>query len=229
VAATEEAPIDRLVVQLQRKEFINVVATLNLTRMVGKIEHVNPVSQALLSANVPQSPVHLILKDKTGRVITDQMATILEDTDIPPNEDKTGLVDAMLPFSPEAAEIELVWNNKLLDRYKPGDEAPAARNLRVMPLLPPHDLVIPRGEAPSQPITITWEGNASTQSGVTYTVQLSNDGGQSWQTVALKLTSPTFTLDRSIWGDAKTIMVRVIATNGFTKSMVKSETIQTGP
>ena len=48
-----------------------------------------------------------------------------------------------------------------------------------------------------------------------YTVQVSVDGGATWQTVGYGLTEPQVRIDRTVLGDAETVKVRVTATTGF--------------
>lgn len=49
-----------------------------------------------------------------------------------------------------------------------------------------------------------------------YTVQVSVDGGTTWQTVGFALKEPQVRIDRSVLGDAASVKVRVTATSGFT-------------
>ena len=48
-----------------------------------------------------------------------------------------------------------------------------------------------------------------------YTVQVSVDGGATWQTVGYGLTEPQVRVDRTVLGDAEKVKVRVTATTGF--------------
>jgi hypothetical protein len=50
---------------------------------------------------------------------------------------------------------------------------------------------------------------------ITYNVQVSTDGGNIWQTVAVGRTTPDATIDRSQFQGAAHLLVRVAATNGF--------------
>jgi hypothetical protein len=61
-----------------------------------------------------------------------------------------------------------------------------------------------------------------------YTVQVSVDGGTTWQTVGYALRDPQVHIDRTVLGEATTVKVRVTATSGFTsvsteKTMKASE------
>ena len=58
-----------------------------------------------------------------------------------------------------------------------------------------------------------------------YTVQVSVDGGTTWQTVGYGLTEPQVRIDRTVLGDADTVKVRVTATTGF-KSVSTEKTMK---
>ncbi|MEO5823733.1 MAG: hypothetical protein ABIT71_24775, partial [Vicinamibacteraceae bacterium] len=58
-----------------------------------------------------------------------------------------------------------------------------------------------------------------------YTVQISVDGGATWQTVGYALTEPQVRVDRTVLGDAETVKVRVTATTGF-KSVSTEKTMK---
>ena len=60
-----------------------------------------------------------------------------------------------------------------------------------------------------------------------FAVQVSTDHGRTWQTVGVGLKEPSLTLDRSQFTPGQEIYVRVIATNGFTSSVVTSEVFPT--
>ncbi len=65
------------------------------------------------------------------------------------------------------------------------------------------------------------EGGSATR----YTVQVSVDGGGTWQTVGYALTEPQVRIDRAVLGDAETVKVRVTATTGF-KSVATETTMK---
>jgi len=64
------------------------------------------------------------------------------------------------------------------------------------------------------PIADTSAGAAS-GAATRYNVQVSVDGGATWQTVGYGLTEPQVRVDRTVLGDAETVKVRVTATTGF--------------
>ena len=56
---------------------------------------------------------------------------------------------------------------------------------------------------------------AAAAPGTVYSVQISTDGGQTWETVGFDLHEPQVAIDRSLIGDAKTVKVRITSTDGF--------------
>ena len=66
---------------------------------------------------------------------------------------------------------------------------------------------------------------AGHSAGTRYTVQVSVDGGTTWQTVGYGLTEPQVRIDRTVLGDAETVKVRVTATTGF-KSVSTEKTMK---
>jgi hypothetical protein len=48
-----------------------------------------------------------------------------------------------------------------------------------------------------------------------YSVQVSTDGGTTWQTASFGLTEPQARIDRRLFGDVDSVRVRVVATDGF--------------
>jgi hypothetical protein len=58
----------------------------------------------------------------------------------------------------------------------------------------------------------------------TYTVQASSDGGQTWYTLGVGLTDPSIRIDRHQFEPGREVKLRVLATDGFTQSVVSSQT-----
>ena len=74
----------------------------------------------------------------------------------------------------------------------------------------------PRAVAPRRrPDDAGASAGAAAGADTRYTVQVSVDGGATWQTVGYALTEPQVRIDRTVLGDAETVKVRVTATSGF--------------
>jgi hypothetical protein len=111
-------------------------------------------------------------------------------------------VDAVIPQPAGLRALRLVVGGEIVDTFEPSRVRPAPRALKA---------IVPKGAAAA---TIAWD-EASAAKDLTYAVQTSVDGGQTWQTQAIGLKTRKFKLDREELGKAEAVKVRVIASNGF--------------
>jgi hypothetical protein len=192
---------------------ISTIATINLTKGQGKIEFVHPLQQGEQSRVEPGSRVMLRFNRADGQMLHEYPVGVKIGSCIDPGEDQTGLVDAKLAVESNARVIELVIDDRVVDTFRAGATGPSVHSLRRMGA--------ERGN-----FAVAWEGTVETS--VTYTVQASTDEGRSWFTLAVGLTTPAYTIDRSHLEGARQVQVRVIATNGFTQSIVTDEPYQLG-
>jgi len=181
---------------------VHVVARLNLTKKTGSIDYVTPLPRVAPSVG-PTGRAELVVRDAQKRELLRRPVPVKLDTDIPPGEDQTALVDAAIPFKPNMAQIELVLDGAVVAQYTSDQRPPVpARGLKLT--------VEPKtGER-----TLSWVAPEKAPPNVRYTVQVSQDGKQ-WTTVAVGLTAPALVLPRS---EAAPRMARVIASTGFRSS-----------
>lgn len=203
------APLDRP--EAERKEIlVSVVATANVTRNEGKIRFVNPIPSGRPSGIESRSTVKLRVKSEAAQVLHEYPVLVNIYTELPPEADREGLVDAVIPVSPTTRTIELVIDEKVADAARVGGAPPAVRGVqRVAP-----------GE---KEVGILLALDRRLDEGHTFAVQVSTDQGKTWQTVAVGLREPTFTIDRRQFREGQDLQVRVIATNGLASSVVMSE------
>lgn len=194
-------------------DFVNVVATINVTKNTAKIQFVNRVSRALVPKSVVGNRAQVVFRDKDGKVLAEHSVDVLFDTDIPDEEDQTGLIDATVPFAPGTALVELVSGGKVVDSRRVSRNAPAVRNLRL-PRLANRAALAERN-------VLRWEAADPDDDPLTYSVQLSFDDGRTWQTYAVGLTSPEWEIDPSV-GEQKRVLFRVIANDGFNSTTLRS-------
>jgi hypothetical protein len=192
---------------------IHVVATVNLTKVQGKINFVHPLSQGLVSGIERDSTVILRFKRADEQVLREYPVGVKLRSCIDPGEDRTGLVDATIGVEVEARIVELLVAGQLVDIYRGSERLPAVRALKRMATGPEH-------------LRVAWESDAQPGEHHTYIIQASTDEGRTWQTLAVGLTKPDYTIDRSNFQGARQVQVRVIVTNGFTQSVLTSETFQ---
>jgi hypothetical protein len=73
-------------------------------------------------------------------------------------------------------------------------------------------------------MSFAWDAPAEAEStNIRYNIQSSTDDGHTWQTIAVGLTSPELSIDRSQYPPGAHVTVRVIATDGFTSTITSSE------
>lgn len=207
---------NELEVSMASGDFISVVAEVNLTEKTGKILFVNPIARAL-SPTAGNGPVfQLRLLDAAGQELGSYSSAVKLNTCSDPSEDRTGIVDALIPANSAARQIELLYEGQLLDTFRSGGAAPDVSNLR-------------REESTESSFTFAWDSASTAEddaalSNVTYNVQVSTDEGQTWQTVAIGRTTPDATIDRTQFEPGERVTVRVIATDGFNSTVAQTET-----
>lgn len=207
-----------LEVNMASGDFISVVAEVSLTNRTGKILYVNPVSLALTPAAAGVPGFELRVLDAAGQELGVHEAHVKLNTCNDPTDERTGIVDAVIPAHAGARTVELRYEGQVLDTFSGGGGAPEVSNLRS-------------DAATDSALSFAWDGPAEfgetgedAPSNVTYNVQVSTDDGQTWQTVAVGRTSPDVQIDRTQFAPGSRVTVRVIATDGFTNTVADSET-----
>jgi hypothetical protein len=229
-AGAREAPN----AQLREGDFVNVVATVNVTRNTGDVAYVNRVARALIPtasrALVPTSASGAELGevravDANGRVVASQPAPIKFDSDREPGEDRTGIVDAFLPTPAGATAIEVLISGRVVARRDvgaalPGSQAnPAASAAAARPML-----ASPTAGPGGRGILLDWSASGAASAGVTYSVLVSADGGASWQTLAVGVREPRLQVGTEQFAVPK-LQVRVLASNGLQTSEVARQDV----
>ncbi len=190
------------------QNLINVVARVNLTKNEGRIHYVHPVAGVPVTAAAPGSSVALRLKATNGAVLTEYRVPVKIDSCLE-DSDRTGLVDVIIPASPEARQIELVIGDRSTDTFSAGGPPQPIRDVK-------------RSEDPAE-TGLTWGGGAPAKEGTSYVVQASEDEGRTWFTVAVGLKKPQFKFDPKQFPGAKKVHIRILATNGFTQTVAATE------
>jgi hypothetical protein len=187
------------------------------------------------------------------KLLGEYPAPWIQDSCRDPGDDDTGSIDVFVPGAASATKLELVFNGTVVDTFTPAPTPKAVSNIRgsapargarrgatraaggpgaadeaadADPVLTWTAPAAPatrarRGAARSGPAGAAEPPGAATQ----YTVQISVDGGKTWQTVGYALKEPQVRIDRTVLGDADTVKVRITATSGF-KSVVTEKTMK---
>jgi hypothetical protein len=197
---------------------MRIVGALNLTRKSGSIASVLPADQVSDAPARESGPSTVVVRllDANGAVLDERPANFQLSACEDPDDDETGTVDVLVPDQPGAARVELLIDGQVVagepvgGRPVVGEMVQSAR-MAAGPAASGQDLEL-RWDAPGAP------------AGQRYIVQLSDDAGNSWRTVAVGLTEPAISLPaQELTGD--TVTVRILATTGTGTSVVRTDTV----
>ncbi|HEY0405128.1 MAG TPA: hypothetical protein VGC89_05340 [Pyrinomonadaceae bacterium] len=233
VAADVVEAADALEVRMDSGNFINIVGTVNLTKVSGKIMYVNPVSGVLAPQADENSRATIRVRGADNQALAEYPAPVKLNTCADPGKDEEGVVDAAIPRQPAARSLELLIDGQVVDTFQATAPPPEIGNVRRREV---EEDEVEAADAPSRTeelVSFEWDVGSGEEdevadaqsSNITYNVQVSTDGGATWQTVAVGRATPDATIDRNQFQDAEQIMVRVIATNGFDNSVATSDAI----
>ena len=208
------------------EQLISLVGTVNLTRRSGSIRFVNPVTSLAAPPARPAgaapdgesagpdggTPVVLRIRQTDGTA-RELPVTVRPPSELGPNDDRTGLVDAVVPAGPGPEAIELVVAGQVVDTFRPGGAPPALRAAR-------------HASTEAGTFGLALDFDDGPRAGQTFAAQVSTDGGDSWQTIGVGLTEPLIQIDRSQFRPGQQVQLRIITTNGFTSSTADIQTIQ---
>jgi len=199
----QEQPIH---IETQQGQFLNVVALLNITKRTGHIEYANALTKVVVEAEPKNANVVVRFVSSSGATIAQRQVTEQINTDIPPNEDQMAIADAVLPVSEGTARIELVYFGKVVDTLNVPARAPSFHTFQAK---------LAVATAPESGIELQWQATHPDGAPMTYAVQVSEDNGQSWKTVALRLKEPAYTLRLEKAMSPRNILVRVVVNDGY--------------
>ena len=191
---------------------ISVVAQVNLTRGTGKISFVNPVPNLVPHESADGERVVLRVSDAQGNTLAEHAAPVRLNSELGSHDDRRGIVDTVLVAPPGTTRVDLLVDGTVVDTFAASGPPPALRGVRA-------------ASREGQQVTLAAEPAQPSPDGHTYIVQVSSDLGQTWETVGVGLKAPTVTLDQGQFPPGRPVQVRVTATNGFTSSVVTTETV----
>jgi hypothetical protein len=192
---------------------ISVVATVNLTRRVGKIEYVNPLERPIGSERERGGPALLRVKDVGGQVLREARVPVKLNSELRSSDEQVGIVDAVIRVDTSARTIELVLEDQTVDSYSVGGPLPNVRALRAV-------------DTGGRELRIVADAEEAIERSHTYCIQVSTDNGRTWQTVGVGLKRPTLELDRTQFRAGQEVGVRIVATNGLQRSVVMSDVVR---
>ena len=156
--------------------------------------------------------------DADGAILDERPVAFQPSACEDPDEDATGVVDAVIPSFKRAASVDLLIDGQVVDSHPVGGEpAPVGDLMRA------DRAVAGLGQVPGGELQLRWEAPGA-PAGQRYTVQTSDDAGATWRTVAVGLAEPAVTLaPDDLKGDEVTI--RILSTTGSGTTVIRTDTV----
>jgi hypothetical protein len=191
----------------------SVVATVNLSAGTGAISFVYPVTGLPASGTSPDSPVVIRAVGAGDAVLDDFGVPVRLDSELEPGDDQGGVVSVVLPLRPQTRALLLVLRGQVADTFRVAGPPPGVRAIQP---LATHGRRLQVGVEFERPL----------EAGHTYALQVSADGGRTWQTTGVGLTATTATVDTGSLRPGQEIRVRIITTNGTAASETTSDPVR---
>lgn len=199
-----------------REVMVSVVANVNVTRTQGQIRFVNPLPAGRPSGIAEGSGVTLRALGAGGEQLREYPVRVNLSSELGPDDDREGIVDAVIPLTQDARAIDLAIGSQVVHSVRVGGDLPALRGVSRLT------------DAGDRTMRVGLQLDRSMEEGHTYAVQVSEDRGASWRTVAVGLTDPDFAIDQGQFRPGTELQVRVLATNGLSTAVVTTETLRVG-
>ena len=200
---------------------MRIIAALNITRTSGMITSVLPGTAGGEAPAGGAEPYNVVVRvrDADGAIIDERPVAFMRSTCEDPGDEVTGVVDTVLPAFEGAASVEVLVDGQVVDSQPVGGQAAAVGDLVRADVE-----AAGAGVAPGGSLELRWAAPDGPP-GQRYIVQVSSDGGASWQTVAVGLAEPAVSLSPDeLTGDEVT--VRVLATTGSGTTVVRTDTVR---
>jgi hypothetical protein len=256
--------------KLGRGDFIQVVATVDLDKYEGRISSArrrSVTTGANVSVKRVGHPAKIRLKDENDKTL-DQYFVLIQETTIEPEQpepdttdvansseaqpvdksasqasatkNRAGLIDAIIPYIPGTAKIELILFKKdgeteseiLADIYIVSKRPPKTDRLRatdsklINSTNKINSLDVLTQTAKDASLIVSWESKATKGQQVTYKVEISSGEAADWRTLAAGLTSTSYEIPSDqIPKGAANIRIRVTASDGFNSTKMTSKRI----
>ncbi len=209
---------------------VRVIAAVNMTTSAVSITAVIPAgtdptgTDQTAGYGAPDGPDarHLAIRvrDAGGEVLDEWPAAFRRSSCADPDEDVTGVLDEVVPMPAGTGVVEVLLDGAVADRRDVGGSISASGSLA--PGLEGLDADRTSGGG----LHLVWDV-PDAPAGQRYAVQLSDDGGTSWRTVAVDLPAPEVELPGTELASAsgETLTARILATTGLASTVVSTDTV----
>ncbi|MFE2124229.1 hypothetical protein ACFW9U_26690 [Rhodococcus aetherivorans] len=194
---------------------LNVIGTIDLTAGVGDVMFVNPVPGLRRPEPEPATSDTVVVRlDRRGgsEPVEVEVPIRFDSSAGVGGSPRTGMIDAVVQAPRDLAAVELRWQDKVLDIFDIGEHTGGPQRVRLAAA----PAGATRAEAGPSPVPrskrrIEWDPAGV---GERYTVQVSDDGGASWQTAVVNQRDTSILLDTNAFRSDQ-LKLRVTATNGI--------------
>ncbi|MGH8904087.1 MAG: hypothetical protein ACRDYA_21005 [Egibacteraceae bacterium] len=190
---------------------LNMIGRVNLTDDTAEILMLNPLPSALWRPPGEPSARHVTVRlIGAGDTPVDHAVPVRLDSCAGEGDNPlTGLVDVVVSVPADLTAVELRWEGETRARHEIPDVAPRQAHLKLEPA--PPALEAAGAFAPGHRRIVSWEEHDET---TRYHVQVSDDDGATWQTIAVNWDTPSVEIDYNQFRSSQ-LRVRVYATNGL--------------
>jgi hypothetical protein len=196
---------------LQRSttDFINIIATANLSRKTATIVYVNHLQNAPRQKRLERGRASIRLLDANHKTLGIYKVVLNVNTDRQPGEDSTALIDAIIPNLKGIHTIELLFNGKVTDHRVASKNKPVVNNF--------HFTQAEKKFNDTAVVDLSWAGRDADGDSLSYMVEIRAKDGK-WETIAIGLRSPEIQLSTQLLKERNWTELRIIANDGFNSS-----------
>jgi hypothetical protein len=191
-------------VQVAASEFLVVVGTADLESHTASLESVYLMSQASTLPLPEAGDWTIALVGATNNDLATYPFAPDELTDAEESSGRPAVIAEVVPWTAGTVRVEIRYNGQAVASRSTSANAPSVN------LTAPADGT----QLPPGPFSVSWNGSDLDGDPLTYSLLYSNDGGASWQTLAVNLTGTELQLNTDqLPGGA--VLLRVVASDGF--------------
>jgi len=209
---------------------ISIIASVNLTKKTGRIRDVSRVTQMPLPPAESEPRAYIRATDASEKMLYYQPVQLRLDTDIPEGQDKTALVNAVIPNLRDIFRLELILDNTLLDqaRVEPAEQVAKLSEVKANELTKSNAgeyVAFIQGiteEETTDGLLLRW---SDTTPSSTYSVQIGPEDGP-LQTLAIAVKRKYYVVRKSVLDKYRGHPVKVVvSTNNLSRTQVVSQVL----
>lgn len=204
--------------------FVHVVARVDLDKRTGKILYVNPATAGVKMAAGGDPTVRLRFADADGAEVASLNPVLHLASCEARAAHRSALIQEDVELAPGMTSIELQVDGNTVDSYTAGKLAVGAASQKGKLTAQKLKGASPFAGPKMQLGTAGVEWLAV--DGVSYTVQAKPTQASPWSTLAVGGSTPSVTVDANQFPGSKSVIVRVLRTNGFFEDVVAEDVVK---